>query len=60
MKNYWVMWTYIANYSEPIKVLAIDAKDAIDKVCGYLSADFQKKAHVYVFDRAPVMTRDPS
>lgn len=57
MKSYWVMWTYIANYSKPVRVEAKDAEDAIDKVCGYYSKDFQQKASIYVFDREPVVRK---
>ncbi len=57
MKSYWVMWTYIANYSKPIHVRAETAEDAIDQACGFFSADFKKKASIYVFDREPVLTK---
>lgn len=56
MKTYWVMWTYIANYSErPIKVTAESPEHAIKLTTGYYSDDFKKKASVYVFDREPVL-----
>lgn len=57
MNTYWVMWTYIANYSKPIRVEAKDADEAIKLTCGYFSDDFHKKASIYVFDREPVMTK---
>lgn len=52
-KKYWALWTYVANYSNLIEVDAESAEDAADKVTGLFSKDFQQKASVYVFDRAP-------
>lgn len=61
MKKYWVLWTYIANYSSLIEVDAESGEDAADKVTGLFSKDFRKKASVYVFDRPPTfMQKVPS
>jgi len=61
MKKFWILWTYIANYSDrPFPVEAKDAEDAADKATGLFSPDFQKKATVYVFDREPVFVKKGS
>lgn len=60
LKSYWVLWTYIANYSKLTRVEARDAEDAMDMVTGHFSKDFQKKATVYVFDREPILTSKPA
>jgi hypothetical protein len=52
-KKYWVLWTYVANYSSLVEVDAESGEDAADKVTGFFSKDFQQKASVYVFDREP-------
>lgn len=55
MKEYWVMWTYSANYGNPRKVMADSPREAMDKVVGFFSTDFQAKGNVFVFDRPPVL-----
>ena len=52
-KEFVVMWTYMANYSErPWLVRAKDADAAIEKVfMVYNHPDFREKAQVLVFER---------
>jgi hypothetical protein len=60
MTKFWILWTYIANYSErPIPVEAKNAREAARLGTCYFSDDFQKKATVYVFDREPVFVKKP-
>lgn len=54
MKQFYVLWTYIANFSRLIPIKANDAKEAYMGSCGYFGDDFKKKATVYVFDTPPV------
>lgn len=60
MKKYYVIWTYIGNYSDVKEVDAESASEAAQKVTWTFSADFQKKAHVYVFDREPAFHQGPA
>lgn len=55
MKTYYVLWTYLGNYSKLIEIVAKDAVEAADKATGFFSKDFHEKATVYVFDKPPVM-----
>jgi len=56
MKTYWVLWTYIANYSRLMCVEeAKSPEEAIQRTTGYFGADFQQKATVYVFDHKPAL-----
>lgn len=57
LKKYWVLWTYVANYSKLIEVEAESGQDAADKATGLFSKDFQKKGNVYVFDREPAFVK---
>jgi hypothetical protein len=59
MKTFYVIWTYIGNYSEVKPVEAKTADDAADKATSFFSKDFQKKGTVYVFDHAPTFTKLP-
>ncbi len=58
MKTYYILWTYIANYSELHKVRADSPELAIKSFTGCFSEDFQKKAKIYVFDAPPIMFMD--
>ena len=54
MRNYWVFWTYIANYSDkPIKVQAKSAKDAAAQVHSWYGPEFKEKAKVYIMALEP-------
>jgi hypothetical protein len=56
MKTYYILWTYIANYSERlVKVQANNPEEALKNSIGYFSEDFRKKATVYVFESPPVL-----
>lgn len=66
MRTYYVLWHYIANYSDIIPVEANNAEDAIERACGLymgssntaynsLPAAFRDKATVYVFDSPPAL-----
>lgn len=56
MKEYWVMWTYSANYGNPRSVMANSPQEAKDKVVAYFSPDFQAKGNVFVFASPPVIS----
>lgn len=60
MVKFWVLWTYVANYSKLIEIEAASPAQAINNTTGFFSDDFRKKATVYCFDRAPMMTQSPS
>ncbi len=55
MNQYYVLWTYIANFSRLIPVKAENVEEARKLSCGFFSEDFAKKATVFVFDTPPVM-----
>jgi hypothetical protein len=55
MKQYYVLYTYMANYSRTIPVLANSPEDAFKSACGMYSDDFLAKATVYVFDAPPAL-----
>jgi len=56
-RKYWILWTYLGNYSErPIEVLARSPEDAVKIATGFWDKPFAEKATVYVFDRSPVLT----
>ncbi len=57
MQDFWVMWTYLGNYSdEPYKLKAESAQKAADVFLNGFSEDFRKKGSVFVFDKPPVLT----
>lgn len=53
MKTFYVLWTYIANYSRLLPIKADTAEDALKESVGYFGPEFHKKATVYVFDSPP-------
>lgn len=54
LKPYWIIWTYIANYSSrPHKLYAESPEAAVAELLGMYSEDFKAKAKVYVFDSPP-------
>lgn len=55
MKQFYVLWTYIANFSRLIPIKENTAEDAYKATCGYFGDDFKQKATVYVFDTPPTM-----
>jgi hypothetical protein len=59
MNTYWILWTYSANYSELVEVKAKNPTHAIEVATAFYSADFKKKATVYVFDHPPVNVKVP-
>ncbi len=57
MRPYWLIWTYIANYSEkPFRVTAANPEAAAEVLYGAFSNEFRAKAKVYVFESEPVLT----
>lgn len=56
MKTFYVIWTYIANYSAVHEVQGESAHLVAENVVRGFSDDFAKKATVYVFDRPPAFT----
>lgn len=59
-KKYWVLWTYIANFSKLVEIEASSPTEAAEFVTGHFSKDFEAKATVYVFDHSPVYQRSPA
>lgn len=59
-RKYYVLWTYIANYSSVLEVEATSPSQALDVATGFFSKDFHAKASVYVFDHEPVLIRLPA
>lgn len=55
MNQFYVLWTYSANFSRLMPIQASDAAEAVKATCGYFSDDFKKKATVYVFDTPPAL-----
>ena len=56
MKTYYVLWTYIANYSELREIEARSPEEAHKAMTDWFGPEFHAKATVYIFDKAPVMT----
>lgn len=56
-KTYWVLWTYVANYSERLLEVGgcASPEDAAKRATVFFSDDFHKKATVYVFDQKPML-----
>lgn len=57
MKTYYVLWTYVANFSKLLTVQAASPREALDQATGFFSLDFKHKGNVYVFDRPPVLVQ---
>lgn len=58
MRKFWVLWTYIANYSErPIEVTAKDEDEARKMATGFYEGNPKWNEHstVYVFNSPPVI-----
>jgi hypothetical protein len=54
MRDFWVSWTYSANYSRrPQFVRARDAADAARMVASWYSEDFQARATIYITTEEP-------
>jgi hypothetical protein len=55
MMDFYILWTYSANYSDrPIKIRAHNAQEAVKSFAKFYSKDFQDKATVYAFTEPPV------
>ena len=52
MTEYFVIWTYIANYGKMV-VHATNQHEAAEKVRAGFSDDFRKRGTIYVFDSPP-------
>lgn len=59
MKTFYVLWTYMANYSNLREVQAESAEEALNQTVVYMSDHFKKHGKVYVFDKPPVATYSP-
>lgn len=58
MKTYYVLWTYVANYSKLMEVQATCSEDAV-KQCTFLyDKYFFDKANIYVFDTPPILKKE--
>ena len=55
MLDFYIIWTYHANYSDkPAKIRAHNAREAVKNYVKFYSPDFQKHAKVYAFTEPPV------
>lgn len=55
MQDYYILWTYSANYADkPIKVSASNPDEAVKNFARFFSSDFQKKAKIYCFSERPI------
>lgn len=57
MKEYFVTWTYNANY-DTLVIEAESPLDAINKVLNSFSKDFAEKGKIYVFEKPPIVIYD--
>lgn len=55
MRDFWVLWTYIANYSGLIRVSATSEEDAAEFMRRRYGDEFKQKATIYVFDKKPAV-----
>lgn len=55
MKTFYVIWTYVANYSGLITVEAESADAAKQQVLDRYGAEFADAARIFVFDAPPVI-----
>ncbi len=53
MKDFYLIWTYSANYSPLMKVRAESALSAQRVVTDFYGPDFRAKASVFVFEQPP-------
>lgn len=58
MYKFFVLWTYIGNYSKLIEVRADTPLEAINTVTWLYGKDFQEKASIYVFDKKPAFVKE--
>ncbi len=56
MKNYFVFWTYIANYGVLRDYPGESPEDVARKVVAGFSPDFRARGKVYVFEQHPACT----
>jgi hypothetical protein len=54
MKDFWVIWFYVANHGK-IKLSARDAAHAVDQLYCCFSADFKVQGTILVFDHEPTL-----
>lgn len=55
MMDFYILWTYKANYNErPVRIRARSAKEAVKDFAAFYSEDFKKHATVYAFTEAPI------
>lgn len=55
MNDYYILWTYEANYADkPIRISANNPDEAVKNFATFFSSDFQKKAKVYCFSESPI------
>jgi hypothetical protein len=60
VNKYWILWTYIGNYSDrPYVVQAETPQKAAESILEIYSDDFKAKGKVYVFDKEPVLVSAP-
>ncbi len=57
MKEFYVLWTYAANYSKLMLVKAETAEDALKYATFLYGKDFHAKATVMVFSEPPTLLK---
>jgi hypothetical protein len=61
MKKYYILWTYVANFSSKItEIFAESPEGAAIQFSKIFSDDFNRKGTVYVFDTPPVFVKNPT
>jgi len=55
MKKFYVIWTYIGNYSNVMELFGNTAEDILKSLYGFYSEDFKKKANIYIFENPPIL-----
>jgi hypothetical protein len=59
VKTFYVLWTYVANFSRLHEVQGESAEAVAENLLNGFSGDFREKATIYVFDRPPAFTYTP-
>ena len=57
MRKFWVIWTYIGNYSDCMEVQGNSAEEVAKSLMDFYSADFRKRGNIYVFDKEPAFKK---
>ena len=58
-KTFYVLWTYVSNYSRLQTIQATTAGEAYEMATAFYGPKFLDEANVYVFDTPPVIHTAP-